>query len=276
MIRTALFALGLPAAALADTATVNGLDIHYEVAGDLESDETPVLLLHGGLMSSDLTWSQIAPILAEDRPVIVIDQQARGRTGDRDAPMTLESMRADTLGVLDALGVEETHVVGYSIGGMLALELAVNAPDRVASVTAISASASEEGMLPEVAAIIANPDIEPSPDLMPLLPTEEDSAAMQESYSENPDGPEIMQTAFEKLGRLHSGAWGWSDEELSAVRAPVLLIIGEHDFIRPDHAEHMAETIPDARLEVIPGAKHMTVIDDAERIAQLINERIES
>lgn len=271
LLLAAPFAL-LPAASHADTVEVNGLDIWYETRGDVTA-ETPFLLLHGGVTTAEMSFGALRPHLVENRPVITIEQQAHGHTGDRDAPITLASMRTDTLGVLDALGVEKVHVVGYSLGGMLGLDLAVNAPDRLASLTAISASADSAGMHPAIVAMNENPGMAPPPDVVDLLPTEEDFAEMQKGYADNPDGPETMDAAMAKLHALLTGDWGFSDEQLAAIDLPVLLVIGDRDFVLPEAAVEMAETIPDAQLAILPGTTHMATRLRADWLASMIEER---
>ena len=263
-------------AAQAETATVDGHAVYYEVHGDLASGETPVLLLHGGMMTIDLTFSELIPRLAEARPVIAVEQQGHGHTGDRNRPITLESMRADTLGVLDNLDVDEVHVVGFSMGGMLGLDLAVHDPERVASLTAISASANLDGMLPEIRAMNTDPSIEPSPDLAELMPSEADFAAMQAAFADNPSGPDAFNTVMAKLGQLITGDWGWSEAELAGIEAPVLILLGDRDFVLPEHAVGMAEAIPEAWLAILPDTTHMTIMTQTDRILPMIEARIAS
>lgn len=246
--------------ARAETVSVDGRDVYFEVHGELGTGATPVLVLHGGMMNIPLTFADLIPALTEDRAVIGVEQQGHGRTPDHDGPMTLETMRADTLGVLDALGVERAHVVGFSMGGMLGLELAVNAPDRVASLTAISAGQSNAGMLPDLVRMNRDPGFQPSPEVAALLPTEADFAAMAQGFADNPSGPDVFQNTLQEAGALIAGDWGWSDEQLAGIAAPVLVMIGDNDFIAPEHAMHMAETIPGAWLGVLPHTTHMNIM----------------
>lgn len=263
----------LPLAAPAETVEVRGLEIWYDTDGDVSSG-TPFLLLHGGVTTAAMSFGALRPRLAEHGPVIVIEQQAHGHTGDRDAPITLPSMRADTLAVLDALGVEAVHVVGYSMGGMLGLDLAVNAPARVASLTAISASADSAGMHPGIVAMNANPEMAPPAEVVDLLPTEADFAEMQKDYAGNPDGPETMDVAMAKLHDLLNGNWGFSDQELAAIDLPVLIVIGDRDFVLPEAAAEMAGTIPDAQLAILPGTTHMETRSRGEWLESMIEQRI--
>lgn len=271
-----LAVLALAAPVRADLTTVDGHEIYYETHGDPVSGRTPVLLLHGGMNTIDMNFSDFIPRLAEERLVIAVEQQGHGHTADRDAPVTLSSMRRDTLGVLDHLEVEKAHVVGFSMGGMLGLELAVNAPDRVASLSALSASANEKGMLPEIVQMNRDPDFQPSPEVAEILPTQEDFEAMQAGFADNPSGAENFQVMMGKLGRLITSGWGWSDSQLAGIDAPVLIAIGDRDFILPDHAVHLSQTIPGARLAILPNTTHMTITKQTELILPMIEDLIVS
>lgn len=271
-----LVVVALAAPAHADFVKVDGHPIYYEAHSDLASGRTPVLLLHGGMNTIAMNYSDFIPRLAQDRPVIAVEQQGHGHTGDRDAPVTLASMRRDTLGVLDSLGVEKAHVIGFSMGGMLGLELAVNSPDRVASLSALSASANVEGMIPEIVRMNRDPDFQPSPEVVALLPTQEDFEAMQAGFENNPSGPENFPVMMGKLGRLITSDWGWSDAQLSGIEVPVLIAIGDRDFILPDHAVDLSQTIPEAHLAILPDTTHMTITKQTELILPMIEHLIAS
>ncbi len=260
--------------AQAETATVDGHDIYYETHGDLASNETPVLLLHGGMNSIDLSFSDLIPKLASKRPVIAIEQQGHGHTADRNGPVTLDSMRRDTLGVLDHLRIGEVHVVGFSMGGMLGLDLAINAPDRVASLSAISAASNLQGMIPEITQMNRDPAFKPSPEVAQLLPTEADFKEMRTAFAENPSGPEHFQVMMEKLEKWVTSDWDLGDDKLSSIKVPVLLAIGDRDFILPGHALAMADTIPDARLAMLPETTHMNIMKRTELLLPMIESLI--
>lgn len=271
-----LLAMALAMPARADFTTVDGHEIYHETHGDPASGRTPVLLLHGGMNTIEMNFSDLIPRLAANRPVIAVEQQGHGHTADRDAPVTLATMRRDTLAVLDDLGVEKVHVVGFSMGGMLGLELAINAPGRVASLSALSASANVQGMIPEIVKMNRDPDFQPSPEVAAILPTQEDFEAMQAGFADNPSGPENFEVMMGKLGRLITSNWGWSDQQLSGIDAPVLIAIGDRDFILPGHAVHMSETIPNARLAILPDTTHMTITKQPELILPMIEGLIAS
>lgn len=271
---TALMALPVPA--VADSVTVGGHDIWYQVTGDLAQDAVPALLLHGGMMNTGLAFGDLIPLLAADRPVIGIDQQGHGHTADRPLPITLDTMRTDTLAVLDALDVQRVHVIGFSLGGMLALDLAVNVPDRLASATLISSGQSREGLLPELAQMNRDPNHTPSPELVPLLPSAKDFLEMRRGYEDlNPDGSGVMVPVAQKLGALLTSDWGFDDDRLAGIPVPVMIAIGDRDFIQPSHAVQMAEAIPGAWLTILPDTKHMTIVRKPE-LSSLLLRRIET
>lgn len=268
-------ALALPAVAQVATGRVmsGDLEIYYEVHGDLTSDVTPFLILHGGMGTINGDFGNLLPVLAEQRPVIGIEQQGHGHTGGRAAQVTLETMRNDTLAVLDALEVERVHVVGFSMGGMLAMELGVTAPDRLETLSAISVSQNHDGMHPAIVEMNRNPGATPSPEALELMPTQDDFSGMQAAYADNPDGPEQFERTMLQLHTLIVGDWGWSDDELTAIKVPTLLLLGDTDFTPVDHAGRMARLVG-AQLAVLPDTTHLSIMSRPDWLAPLIENRI--
>lgn len=257
-----------------DRVTVDGLAIHYEVHGALSPRETPILLLHGGMGSIQTDFAALLPALAENHVVIGVDQQGHGRTGGREAAITLKTMREDTLAVLDALNVDRVHVVGFSMGGMLALELGVHAPERIATLTAISATQNLEGMHPDIVAMNRDPSHKPAPEIAALMPTEQDFAEMQAGFADNPSGPDQFERTFSQMSTFITSDWGWSDEELASITAPTLLALGDTDFAPVEHAAGMAKLIRDAQLAVLPDTTHLTITRRPEWLVPMIEQRI--
>ncbi|MEQ8291511.1 MAG: alpha/beta hydrolase [Roseovarius sp.] len=252
----------LAAPARADIATVDGHDIHYEVHGELTPDPVPVLMLHGGMMSFEASYGAMLPALTETHTVIGVEQQGHGHTPLHDGPLTAETMRRDTLGVLDALSVDRVHVVGFSAGGMLALELAVNAPERVASVVAISTASQPSGFMPGMIEMQKDPNYQPSPDVLALMPSEADFADMAaEIAAKNPGGAETVPQTMQKMTAFITSDWGWPDDRIAGIAVPVLVVNGDTDFILPEHALHLFRTIPGAQLAILPDTTHMTILE---------------
>src|SRR3954467_14055038 len=121
---------------------VNGVHMYVETYGD----GTPLVLLHGGMLTIDLNFASLIPTLAGRHRVIGVELQGHGRTADIDRPITPAALAGDVVGMLDQLGVDRAHVFGHSMGAAVALELAVSHGGRVRSVVAASVSVRPEGM----------------------------------------------------------------------------------------------------------------------------------
>ena len=115
---------------------VNGVHMYYETHGD----GTPLVLLHGGMLTIDLNFAGLIPTLAKKHRVIGVEMQGHGRTADIDREITPAALASDIVGLLDHLGIDSAHVLGHSMGGAVTMELAISSPDRVRSVVPISES----------------------------------------------------------------------------------------------------------------------------------------
>ena len=124
-------------------AAVNGLQMYYEMHGEGE----PLILLHGGLGAIEM-FGEVLPLLAEDRRVIAVDLQAHGRTADIDRPMTFEAMADDVAALIEHLGLGEADVMGYSLGGGVALRAAIQHPEVVRKLVLVSTPFRRDGCTP--------------------------------------------------------------------------------------------------------------------------------
>ena len=131
-------------------ADVNGLAMYYEVHGAGQ----PLILLHGGLGLTSM-FGDVLPLLAEDRQVIAVDLQAHGRTADIDRPMRYELMGDDIAALIEHLGLAKTDLMGYSLGGGVALRCAIQHPELVRKLVVVSTPFSQNGWYPEVVASMA-------------------------------------------------------------------------------------------------------------------------
>jgi pimeloyl-ACP methyl ester carboxylesterase len=237
--------------ALAPTSTgyadVNGLHLYYEQYG---TTGTALVLLHGGLLTIDLNFAELIPRLAARHRVIAVELQGHGRTADIDRVISPANSAGDVVALLDHLGIERAHVLGHSMGGAVAMELAVSHPDRVLSVVPISITVRPEGM---------HPDFN-DPEAMATstrMPTADDMAAMKEAYTRLSPHPEHFDEFLGTLSSSDEDLKGWSDEQLASVTTPVLFVIGDHDFTTVEHAGLMLEKTSGAQLLVLPGTTHM-------------------
>jgi pimeloyl-ACP methyl ester carboxylesterase len=259
-------------------ANLSGLRVYYEVhGGPLSADKVPMVLLHGGAMTIETAFPpDLIPRFTGTRPVIAIEQQAHGHTGDRKGPITLNRMIDDTSGVLKQLGVKQADFLGHSLGGLIATGMAIRHPEQVHSVTALSAFYVLDGMLPELARMQRNPSIQPSPALIPLLPTEADFASWKASYERSNPDPKSFDRSLARLNAM-LGAWpGWSEAELRSIKTPFLVAIGDNDFVRIEHAASMKRLIAGAQLAVLPGTTHLNSIQRGAWLAPMIEARLAS
>lgn len=258
-------------------ASIDGLDIYYEVhGGPLSPGVEPFVLLHGGVMAIETSFAGrwLPRLLALGRPVIAIEQQGHGHTGLRPGPFTVDRAVADTLGVLDHLGVARGVFLGHSYGGMIALGAALAHPDRVAAAIPVSSGYRLDGMLPDIAAVQTNPNHPVPPEVAALFPTEQDFGQWVEHYNRSAPDPSVFQDV---LGRMNAmlGSWeGWTQEQLRALTVPTLLIAGDTDFMRLEHMAEMKALIPGAQLAILPGTTHMNILDRGDWIMPLIEARL--
>ena len=210
-------------------APVNGLQLYYEVHGS----GRPIVLLHGGLLTIDLNFRPLLEPLATSRQVIAVELQGHGHTADSDRAMTIEALADDVVALLDHLGIAEADFFGFSLGGLVAYEVAFSSPARVGRLIVASADAHRP------------PGRESAPTDEDRLPTLADFQAWRDAYEAVAPDP----AHFDEFA-------GWTDE-LRSLRAPTLLIFGDRDFSPlPDVAE-MFDLLPDAQLAVLPGTTHV-------------------
>ena len=254
---TAALGLGLllTGAASAETASINGLEIFYEVAGTGK----PLVLLHGAYMNND-TWGGLKESLAETYQVIAVEAQLHGRTGDRDTPITYDNMSADVVGLLDHLKIDKAIFVGYSMGGATAIRIAIDHPERVERLVAASAGYryDVETMGQEFIDMIGSI----TPEMFANTPFE----AEYKRLAANPDAFPVL---VDKLKQLDLSFFDWS-ADFAKIEVPSLYIFGDADIVDVDFIAGMhkaaggranADTygLPKTQLMVLPGTSHTGV-----------------
>src|SRR6266487_6406204 len=152
-------------------ADVNGLHMYYELYGE----GSPLILLHGGMLTIDLNFATLIPALAREHQLIGVELQGHGRTADIDRAITPAALASDVVGLLDHLGIDTAHVFGHSMGGATAMELAINRPDRVRAVVAASVSVRPDGLHED----LTDPDKQAT---SPRMPTQQDFIDFQQAY----------------------------------------------------------------------------------------------
>lgn len=236
-------------------ARSDGVATFFEVHGTGD----PLVLLHGGLLTTPLTWEALLPCLAASRQVVAIELQGHGHTADTGRELTLANLAGDVVAVLDHLGLRRADLFGFSLGAMVATETAVAHPGRVDRLVLASVPFRPEGYV----------DLGAFPERMP---TADDVALMQRAYADVAPDPAHFDAFAEKANVMVGGFAGWPVEQLAAITAPTLVLVGDTDFVTVEHAAWMAATVPGAGLAVLPHATHMDVPRRADVVAPLVEE----
>lgn len=254
-------------------APVNGLQMYYEIHGASQGDNLPLVLLHGAFSSIQPDFAQMIPIFAKTRKVIAVEQQAHGHTADIDRPIRYETMADDTAALLQHLGIEKADFFGYSYGGEIAMRLAQRHPETARKlVVAGGTSYNTDGLHP---GLMEN--------LEELPPDALDGTPWKEAYDKVAPRPEDWPTLIVKKSDLDRHYNSWTPEELQAVKAPMLLIAGDSDIVRPEHVVEMFRLLgggvigdmvglPASQLAILPGTTHVTVVYKTEWLTSMTNE----
>ncbi len=232
-------------------APVNDLSMYYEVHGD----GPPLILLHGAYMTADM-MHELASGLVEVRQVIVPEMQGHGRTADADRPITYEQMADDVAALAGHLGLEQADVAGFSMGGATALQVALRHPGLVRRLIVASATYRYDGMPAEALAMF--PSI--TPELFAGSPIESE-------YQRLAPNPDDFPKLVEKLKELDTTDFAWPDEDIRAIAAPTLIVLGDSDGVRLEHAVDLFKLrgggvmgdlagMPESQLAVLPGTSH--------------------
>ena len=240
-------------------APVNGLRLYYEVHGA----GSPLVLLHGGLLTIDSTFGPIIPSLAKTHKVIAVELQGHGHTADIDREFTLDNLADDLVELLGQLGIDQAAFFGFSLGGLVAMNLVTRHPNVVSRLVLASVHFRPDGYHPE----IRDPEAHPGSKRMP---TASDFQAMQDTYRRVAPDPDHFAKFAAKASATVAAVKGWSAHELGAIRVPTLVLVGDTDFVLVQHAVEMFELIPNAQLAVLPGATHMDLTRRGDQVLAMV------
>lgn len=255
---------------------INGLSLYHEVYGDLsDAGPPPLLLIPGAFMASTSMRSWVTAF-AGRRPVIVFDQQGHGRTADTSRPMSYEQFADDAASLLQALGVERADVMGYSQGGGVALQLALRHPALVGRLVTMSATYHRDGWYPVVMKAISGM----SAAMLAGTPVEA-------AFREHTPDPAAFDAYLEKMKALNGNDQEISDEQMRSIAAPTMVVVGDADGVKPEHAVSMfklrgggdeeaaatgmLQTSPAARLVILPAMSHIGISGQAEVLVPMVN-----
>lgn len=222
-------------------ATVNGIQLYFEVHGQARDGRVPLVLIHGGGSTIESNWSRILPLLARSRQVIAIEEQGHGHSPAAARPFTFENTADDVAALLDHLSIARADVMGFSNGGTTTLRVGLRHPDKVRRLVVISAMYRRDGMVAGFWDGFQDAKLSSMPE-----------ALQAADRKINPD-PRHLQTMFEQdVARMRSFQ-DWPDSDIAGIAAPTLVVVGDHDVVLPEHALRMARLLPKGRLAIVPG-----------------------
>ena len=248
--------------------SVNGLEMYYEVHGTGQ----PLVLLHGAFSAIGTSFGEVLPKLAKSRQVIALEMQAHGRTADIDRPLSMEQMADDTVAALKMLGIDYADFFGFSMGAGIALQVAIRHLEVVRKLVLASVTYNESGVHPGLMDGLA----EMKPEMMYGSP-------WHEEYMQIAPHPEDFATLFAKKTQMDREIQDLPAEAIEEIDAPTLLIIGDSDIVRPEHAVEMFRLLgggvvgdlaglPNSQLAVLPGTTHATLPERGEWLGSMIGE----
>jgi pimeloyl-ACP methyl ester carboxylesterase len=251
-------------------ANVNGIKLYYEIHGSGK----PLVLLHGGLGAIEMFGPNLQA-LAKGRQVIGVDLQGHGRTADIDRPLSVLYMADDVAALIKHLGITRTDVMGYSLGGGVALQIAIRHPEVVNKLVVVSTPFRRNGFYPDIlvqqAQVNAN-----AAEAMKQTP-------MYQMYASLAPRPEDWGRLLGKIGEAMKQDFDFSNE-IKGIKAPTLIVAGDADIFPPSHAVEMFGLLgggqrdggwdgsgrPKSRLAILPGVTHYTMGSDPAMAAVAI------
>jgi pimeloyl-ACP methyl ester carboxylesterase len=215
----------------------------------------PVILLHGGLGHSGNWGYQVPALVGSGNRVAVIDSRGHGRSTRDQRPYTYELMASDVLAVMDELQLERVAIVGWSDGACTGLVLARQVPARVAGVIFFACNMDPSG----------TKEFALSPTLARCI------ARHSKDYAELSATPDQFKPFTEAVGRMQRTEPNYSARDLAEINVPVAIVQSEHDeFIKPEHAAYLAQSIPGAELIHLPGVSHFAPLQRPEQFNSVV------
>jgi pimeloyl-ACP methyl ester carboxylesterase len=222
--------------------------MYYEIHGS----GLPLVLLHGGGSTIETSFGEVLPSFAKTRKAIAFEQQGHGHTADVDRPFSFEQSADDAAALLRYLKIEKADFFGYSNGGSIALQIAIRHPNLVRKLIVASAMYKRDGLYPEFWEMMKHA----TPEGMP--------AELRDAYLRVAPQPEQFRNFSDKGVKRMLEFKDWRPEDIQSIEAPTLIMIGDADIVRPEHAVEMFRLLPHARLAILPLTDHMTLVKRAD------------
>jgi pimeloyl-ACP methyl ester carboxylesterase len=219
-------------------AAVNGLNIYYEIYGE---GDLPLVLIHGGGSTIEVTFAEILPILSKRNKVIAVELQAHGRTSDRNSPESFEQDADDVAALLKYLSVEKANILGFSNGGTTTLQIAIRHPEIVNKLIDVAGAYQREGFLPGFFDGFEGATID-------HMPTQLKTAFLKV----NPDNDKLLNMFHKDVERMKNFK-DIPDDAIRGIKTPALIIVNDQDVMPVEHGIKLSHLIAGAQLMVLPG-----------------------
>lgn len=245
--KTLPFPTSYPEVASSGYSEVNGVKIFHAEWGTGD----PVILLHGGLGSIEAFANQI-PAIAENYRVIALDSRGHGRSSRDDTTYSYELMTSDVLAVMDEMNIEKAAFIGWSDGGIISLELAINHPERIEKAFVIGTNYTTAG-------------VDPAVDTNEVFGNYVGAAA--ELYAQNSVTPDQFDGFVGAIVEMWGTLPNYTEAQLQSISAPITVAHAlEDEAIFDAHAEEMASLIPGATYMPLEGVSHFAMWQDPDRL----------
>jgi pimeloyl-ACP methyl ester carboxylesterase len=255
---------------------INGLNLYYEVHGEVGTSQTPPLLLIPGAFMATNSMASWTSAFSGGRAVIVFDQQGHGRTSDTTREMSYEQFADDAAALLRALQIERASVMGYSQGGGVALQLAIRHPSLVDKLVCMSATFRKDGWYPSVFEAIDG-----------LSAAAFAGTPVEKAFYEHTPDAAAFDAYLGKMKVLNIDDQNISDEEVRSIQAKTMVIVGDADGVKPEHAlamfelrgggdeqaaaSGMLQQVPPARLVILPATSHVGIAGESAVLVPLVS-----
>lgn len=243
----------LPPATESGLAPINDIQMYYATYGDPANP--PLILLHGGLGNADYFVNQI-PAFSEDYYVITADSRGHGRSTMSEQQIGYALMASDVLALMDYLNIESADLVGWSDGGIIGLDIAINHPERLHKLVAYGANYNPSGVRSDVG------------DNARFNAYIEMAAGDYARLSPDPDN---FDTFLENIGNMWATEPNYTEEQMRGITVPTLILDGiEEEAIYPEHDLEMAMLIPNADLVLMGGVGHFAMWEATDEFNEII------
>lgn len=246
-------------------APINGLRIYYEIHGVANPAHPPLVLLHGGGDTIKTSFGDVLSALARDRQVVAFEQQGYGHTADiADRPFSFEQSADDTAALLEYLHIGQADLFGFSNGGTIALQVAIRSPRVVRKLVVASGFFSRDGGYPWFWDGMVNAQLENMP------------KELKDAYLEVAPNPENLQVFFDKSVQRMRNFKDIPADAIRSIAAPTLVIVGDADVMRPEHAVETFRLLPHAQLAVLPGTDHLKMMTRTVWLVPMVGEFLDA